>query len=105
MNQNPLWQLILFRFRAMAREPAVIFWVFAFPILTSIVLGLAFRNRPAGKLTVAVVDAPGVESVMAALAKSAGPSPARYSSAAAPEALEDSHGGLQVRPAGPAETN
>ena len=42
--------LSLARFREFYREPEVVFWSFVFPILLAVGLGLAFRNRPAGRL-------------------------------------------------------
>lgn len=54
-RQNPLWELTLCRFREFAREPEVIFWVFGFPILLAVGLGIAFRDRPAEKVFVAVI--------------------------------------------------
>jgi ABC-type multidrug transport system permease subunit len=53
---SALGQLFLMRVRALVREPAVLFWVFVFPVITSAVLGLAFRNRTLDELAVAVVE-------------------------------------------------
>jgi ABC-2 type transport system permease protein len=72
---RPLYQLTLLRLRELTREPGVLFWIFGFPILISIGLGLAFRTR--GPEPVAVGMLPGV-------------------SAEVVSALE--HGGVQVRP-------
>jgi ABC-type multidrug transport system permease subunit len=60
------------RLRALWREPSAIFWVFIFPMLLSIVLGLAFRNQTLSKLNVAVVDGPGRAAVVDALASTPG---------------------------------
>ena len=46
------------RFREFYRESEVVFWSFAFPIMLSVGLGIAFRNRPAETLPVAVVAGP-----------------------------------------------
>src|SRR6266436_817250 len=54
-RQNPLWELTLCRFREFAREPEVIFWVFGFPVLLAVGLGVAFRDRPTEKVFVAVI--------------------------------------------------
>jgi ABC-type multidrug transport system permease subunit len=52
---HPLVQLTLVRFREFMREPEVLFWVFVFPIILAAGLGIAFRNRPAEVLQIAVV--------------------------------------------------
>ncbi|WP_224364629.1 ABC transporter permease [Hyalangium versicolor] len=66
-SQHPLWQLVLFRMRGFLREPAALFWVFAFPLLTSLALGLAFRNRALPELAVAVVESPDADRLVPAL--------------------------------------
>jgi ABC-2 type transport system permease protein len=53
---HPLVQLTLVRFLEFIREPEALFWVFVFPILLAAGLGLAFRNRPADILKIAVVS-------------------------------------------------
>jgi ABC-type multidrug transport system permease subunit len=53
---HPLVQLTLVRLLEFIREPEAIFWVFAFPILLAAGLGIAFRNRPAEVLKIAVVS-------------------------------------------------
>ena len=42
---NPVVELTLMRLREMWREPGVLFWVFGFPVLLAIALGIAFRTR------------------------------------------------------------
>lgn len=69
-RRHPLWQLTLMRWRIFAREPAAIFWTYAFPLLLALVLGIAFRNRPPEPVDVAVQAAPGAEACRDALAKS-----------------------------------
>lgn len=57
---NPLWQLTLARFREFVREPAAIFWVYGFPLLLAVALGIAFRERPVESIRVDVRgDGPG----------------------------------------------
>ena len=51
-------QLLLARMKEQYREPEVIFWVFVFPILLALGLGIAFRNKPPDKSRVAVVAGP-----------------------------------------------
>jgi len=55
LADHPLVQLTLVRFREFVREPEALFWVFVFPILLAAGLGIAFRNRPAEVLKIAVV--------------------------------------------------
>ena len=52
------------------REPEVIFWVCAFPLLLAIGLGIAFRNRPANVVSLAIVQGPGSQDAQALLARS-----------------------------------
>ena len=55
-NTNALLQLALMRLREFLREPEAVFWTFVFPILLAGGLGIAFRNRPADVMKVAVVS-------------------------------------------------
>lgn len=43
---RPLGQLILARLREFYREPEAVFWVYGFPIMMTIALGIAFREQP-----------------------------------------------------------
>jgi ABC transporter DrrB family efflux protein len=51
-ERSSLYQLTLVRFKLFLREPEAIFWIFCFPILLAMGLGIAFRNRPADVLQV-----------------------------------------------------
>ncbi len=48
----PLGQLMLARIREFYREPEALFWVYGFPILMVVALGIAFRNRPVEHIAV-----------------------------------------------------
>jgi ABC-type multidrug transport system permease subunit len=52
LEMSSLYQLTMVRFRLFLREPEAIFWIFIFPILLAVGLGIAFRNRPADVLQV-----------------------------------------------------
>jgi ABC-2 type transport system permease protein len=52
---HPLWELTKARLREFLREKGVLFWVFGFPILMAMGLGLAFRNKPADVPHIALV--------------------------------------------------
>lgn len=64
---HPLVQLTLARLREQFRQPEMVFWVFAFPVLLAMALGLAFRNRPPEVVRVAVEAGAGAEALAARL--------------------------------------
>ncbi|MFN9267902.1 MAG: ABC transporter permease [Planctomycetaceae bacterium] len=53
-----LIELTSARIREFFREPAAIFWVYGFPLIMALSLGIAFRDRPQAKLNIDLV-APG----------------------------------------------
>ena len=57
-DMRSLVQLTLLRVRVMLREPEMVFWVFAFPILLAVGIGLAFADPAPERLEVAVVEGP-----------------------------------------------
>jgi ABC-2 type transport system permease protein len=69
LERAPLVQLTLARIRGFFREPSAVFWTFAFPVLLTIALGIAFRSRPPEPVHTAVEEGPRAEAVRAALAK------------------------------------
>src|SRR5208337_3883882 len=52
LELSSLYQLTVTRFKLTLREPEAVFWIFIFPILLAVGLGIAFRNRPANVLQV-----------------------------------------------------
>jgi len=71
-RRQPFVHLYLARVREFVREPEVIFWVFGFPVLLAIGLGVVFRNKPPDEIIVGVVDVAGFARVAAALPASEG---------------------------------
>jgi len=61
-NPNPLEELIKARIREFLREPGYVFWVFGFPLLMAIGLGLAFRSKAPEPPQIAVTDAVSAET-------------------------------------------
>ncbi len=55
------------RMLELKREPEIIFWVFGFPLLLALGLGIAFRNKPASTTSVAVVQSAGAAQTLALL--------------------------------------
>src|SRR6266498_739214 len=58
-RRNGRWSgyahLLMARMLELKREPEVVFWVFVFPLLLALGLGIAFRNKPADAVRVAIV--------------------------------------------------
>jgi ABC-type multidrug transport system permease subunit len=61
---------LLARLKELQREPEVIFWVFMFPILLALGLGIAFRNKPAGTTSIVIVSGPGAQDTLAMIQRS-----------------------------------
>ena len=51
---SPLAQLVLARLREFFRTPEIVFWVYGFPLLMVLALGIAFRNQPVEHIAVGV---------------------------------------------------
>jgi ABC-2 type transport system permease protein len=66
---HPLNELFKARLREFIREPETIFWVYAFPVLLAIGLGIAFRNRPAERVFVDIQQHAAAEVVAINLRK------------------------------------
>jgi ABC-2 type transport system permease protein len=60
--RSALWELTKARLREFYREPGAVFWVFGFPVLMVVVLGLAFRDREPAKPRVSVDRAASVST-------------------------------------------
>ena len=67
-----LRELTLARLREFLREPEAVFWVFGFPVIMTIALGIAFRSRTDEPVVVGVERAAGAAAVMAALDSAGG---------------------------------
>ena len=89
--ETPRWKsyqlLLLARLKEMYREPEVIFWVFIFPILLALGLGIAFRNKPADICRVALVAGPEAAHAMELFRTASAAGTVRAELLPAPEAL------------------
>ena len=63
-------ELALGRWRTFYREPGTMFWTFVFPVVMSLVLGVAFRTRKPEPVPVVVKDGPGATAIVRLLEKS-----------------------------------
>ena len=52
---HPLWELTLARLLEFWRSPGSVFWVFIFPVVLAVALGIAFRHKGTDTIRVAVV--------------------------------------------------
>ncbi len=77
--------LLTARLLELKREPEVIFWVFGFPLLLALGLGIAFRNKPADVTPVAIVAGPGADEALSLLQRS--PQRSSIRAAVVPESL------------------
>ena len=80
--------LLAARMRELKREPEVLFWVFAFPLLLALGLGIAFRNKPADTTSVVIVSGPNAQSTLEMLQHSPQHPSIRAEIADEPQALK-----------------
>ena len=73
-RRNGRWSgyshLLMARMLELKREPEVVFWVFVFPLLLAVGLGIAFRNKPGDAVSVAIVEGAGAQNAQSLLASS-----------------------------------
>jgi len=94
----PLAELTLARLREFLREPEALFWVFAFPVLLALALGLAFRGKAPDRIPVGVVEGPGSAATAQALGRSPALLARVYPAPAGREALRTGKVSLLVEP-------
>ena len=70
--QHPIFQLSMAKVRGLIREWEAVFWIFMFPLLMALALGVAFRSRGAEQLAVGVQQGPDAEWVRTVLDESSG---------------------------------
>lgn len=69
---HPLRELTLVRMREFLREPEAVFWVFAFPVIMTCALGVAFRSRTDEPVIVGVERSAQMAAVAGALERAGG---------------------------------
>jgi ABC-2 type transport system permease protein len=78
-THSALVELTVYRFREFLREPDAVFWVFVFPLLLTVALGFAFREKPPDRIPVGVVAGPTAQRHLAAMQRSPALQPRVYS--------------------------
>ena len=73
-GRNGRWSgfvhILSVRMKELRREPEVIFWVFGFPILLALGLGIAFRNKPADITSLAIISGSRAQDVLSSIERS-----------------------------------
>lgn len=102
---SPLVELTTSRAKEFLREPEAVFWVFAFPVLLAIALGLAFREKGPDQIPVGVVatteSSAAADRTAKALARSPALLPRLYDATEGREALRTGKISLLVEPGPP----
>jgi ABC-2 type transport system permease protein len=102
-RSHPLLELTRARLLEFVREPEALFWVFVFPVLLALALGIAFRNRPPEKLRIAVLaGSPGSARIVAALAAAPGLAVSTVSAQEADRGLRRGNVDVVIEEGGPA---
>lgn len=77
-TKSPLFELTVYRLKEFVREPDAVFWVLIFPLLLTLALGFAFREKPPDRIPVGVSEGPFAQKHLAALKKSPALQPRLY---------------------------
>ncbi len=86
-THHALVEMTIVRLKEFLREPDAVFWVFAFPLLLTVALGFAFREKAPERIPVGIVDGPFAQQRLAALKKSPALLPRVYSAKLGQEEL------------------
>ncbi len=101
LARRPLWRLTVARLQIFFREPSTVFWTYGFPIILTLALGIAFRDRPPEPIDAGVEAGPGAEAVRAALAGAPDVKASVLSPAEARAALRVGKLAILIRPGNP----
>ncbi len=101
--QGALVEMTFARVREFLREPEALFWVFVFPVLLSMVLGIAFRNRGEESVRIGVQEGPGADAVAAALEEDERTVAVRIAPEDVDDELRDGSVAVLIVPADPTE--
>ncbi len=64
---HPIFALTRARLIEFIRRPEALFWVYGFPLVMVVILGVAFRNRPVETIDINVAEGPLATQIIAAL--------------------------------------
>ena len=77
-TNSPLAEMTVFRLKEFIREPDAVFWVFIFPLLLTLALGFAFREKPPDRIPVGIAEGAAAQKYLAAMKKSPALQPRVY---------------------------
>jgi ABC-2 type transport system permease protein len=98
---HPLAALTVARLREFLREPEALFWAFAFPVIMTCALGIAFGSGGDARVIVGVTDGPGSDNVEAVLTQAGGFTVRRIPPDDIERAVRDGRAAVVVAPGGP----
>jgi ABC-2 type transport system permease protein len=103
--RHPFWQMTLSRLKEFTREKEVVFWVYIFPLIMTLVLGIAFREKPIEQYIVDVEAVPALDWAYQRLAQD----PEHYKVSQRPfeesrQRLRKGHTQLVIRPGGSSQS-
>jgi ABC-type multidrug transport system permease subunit len=78
-TRHALIELTIVRLKEFGREPDAVFWVFVFPLLLTLALGFAFREKPPERIPVGIVEGPQAQQRLAMMKQSPALQPRIYS--------------------------
>lgn len=67
--RGPFLHLVFARLREVTRRPAAVFWVYVFPLITMVTLGIAFRNRAVEQFQVIIESGSHAEALADTLSR------------------------------------
>jgi len=100
-RSHPLYHLTMAKIRALVREPEILFWVFGFPVLLTLALGIAFRDQGEAAVPTGVQDGPGADAIIEVLKSDPGVDVRRLDAADADRALRRGDVAIVVIPGDP----
>jgi ABC-type multidrug transport system permease subunit len=77
-THSALAEMTVFRLKEFIREPDAVFWVFVFPLLLTLALGFAFREKPSEKIPVGIAEGAAAQRHLAAMQQSPALQPRIY---------------------------
>ncbi len=71
LQRNRRWSsyanLLTARLKEIWREPQAIFWVYVFPLIVALSLGIAFRNKPLEAISIAIVSSSRADEILSTI--------------------------------------